>query len=142
MSGLPPGEYELIVSKEGYVPKTQSAIVPSDGRCIRIIVSLEKITWLTLKLENERLRGKVTASTTLADIQSCVARSQALIDLSPPNWRKAALKEFKKTAKCARSRIEELRSSGSDFAVGAKVSLTGDLGGFLKRGSKKKPLVE
>ena len=140
LEDLPPGRYELHFSAEGYIPKTQSVIV-SSGKRSRVDVGLEPITKASLKDENERLRGQVIASTILANIQSCVARSHALIDLSPPNHRRAALKEFKKTAKSAHNRIEELRSSESDFAVGAKVSLSGGLEGLLRRSSKKKTLA-
>jgi hypothetical protein len=82
----------------------------------------------------------IVATTILSDINLYVARSEALMDLSPPNWEESALKEFKKTTSVAHNRIEELRTSESGFAVGGEVS-TGKVGGSFKRSSKKTALV-
>ena len=139
--GLPPGEYKLNISKEGYVPKVQSIVISPTRHSSEIRVSLDPINKSTLKHENERLRAMIVATTILSDINLYVARSEALMDLSPPNWEKSALKEFKKTTRAAHNRIEELRTSESGFAVGGEVSTAGEFGGSFKRSSKKTALV-
>jgi hypothetical protein len=131
--GLPPGEYKLNISKEGYVPKIQRVLIRPN---VEVKVSLDPINKSALKHENERLRATIFATTILSNIDLCVARSEALMDLSPPNCKKPALKEFKKTSKVAHNRIEELRTSQSGFAVGGEVSTSGKFGGFRRRSEK------
>jgi hypothetical protein len=139
--GLPPGEYKLNISKEGYVPKIQSIVIPPTRQSPEVTVSLDPISKSTLKHENERLKAMIVATTILSDIRLYVARSEALIGFSPAKWKKSALKEFKKTAKAAHNRIEELRTSESGFAVGGEVSTAGEFGGSFRRSSKKTALV-
>ena len=133
-----PRKYTVRASKPGYIPAKKTILVGPGEEQIRVEVSLQRIDKSSLKHENERLRGIIVASTSLQKINSCVSKSNSLIELAPQHFKKNALKEFRKTAKTAHKRIEESRSVKRKIA--AKISGR-DLGGSLETSSSRKPLV-
>lgn len=136
---LPEGEYRLRASKDGYLPYRGHIAVGTGNT--RIVVSLVPINKASLSHENERLRATILAATDLRKIGTCISQSNDLIRLSPIKFRGSALKQYRKTAKAARKRINELRSSGDRLAVGATVSAAGEIGGSLEKETKKRPLI-
>lgn len=138
---LPDGEYRISVSTEGYLPYKTRVLVDSQMPNAEVKIGLIAIDKSSLNQENERLRATVLAATDLRKIQSCVSQSHNLIQLTPMKLKGLALKQYRKTAKAAHKRIDELRTSADEFVVGATVSQAGGLGGSLKRESRKRPLV-
>lgn len=136
---LPTGEYRLRACKDGYLP--YRGLVAAGAGNTRIAVSLIPIDKSSLSQENERLRATILAATDLRTIKVCISHSNDLIRLSPVKFRSSALKQYRKTAKAARKRINELRSSADRFALGARVTATGEVGGSFEREAKKHPLI-
>jgi len=93
----------------------------------------------TLRQGNTRLRGLIIAAVTLAQVNAYVSESHSLIDLAPWGFRREALKQFRKTAKVAHNRIEELRLKRK--SVGFNLSPR-DLKGSFRSSTNKHALAD
>lgn len=128
---LEPGRYTLTARFEGnekYAPVEASKI---------ITVTPDVSTKESIKEYNKILRASIISSNNIIKIKECVEWSRTTLELCSKKLNKYALKEFEKTSKIAKKRIDELRTIEKEWGLNAQAGVKG-LGFKVKKKTKKK----
>ena len=117
LENIHPGIWTASADIEGFEPLRQTIEVRPDSAKNDYTFVVKPISKGYIKLQNDKLRGRIRASKALVDVTTQVRESEHLIELASASLKKFATREFHKVSTMAERKMDDLRKVDSSTSV-------------------------
>jgi hypothetical protein len=118
LENMSPGIWTVKVDAEGYEPLRKDIEIKQGSAENFLKLEANEISEGYIKLQNDKLRGRIRSSTSSHDVDICIKESEHLIKLASRDLKRFATNEFSELSKRAERKLDDLRKLESSTAIG------------------------